>query len=281
MELDEAKALAKLFASKFIARPDIMAVQTRDGEYRPTRDLRTKEVLESFSMRAILDHLEGDRTLGHYMIGPGNQVKLFALDLDLEKTGKLPDTKFGDQYLGWKPCNPREEWMSRKQGPGREVTKYQFRMMAHSLARIVEDELGIPVAVAYSGSKGVHIYGFTGPTTAARARKGAQIVLEAAGWVLSRGNNFYRFNGHKGRSSAQGGDLLDAMENFSVEVYPKQDTMDDKDLGNLMRLPLGVNLKSPKDTPFFLDLRTAMTDFRPMDPIEALTTDNIWRYSGE
>lgn len=277
MQQDEARTLAKLFASKFIARPDIMAVQTPDGEYRPTRDLRSKEILEGFSMNALLSHLMGDRTLGHYMIGPENQVKLFALDLDLEQKGQLPDTKFGDQYIGWRDCNPREAWMSRKQGPGRDVTKYQFRTMAHALARTVEDELGIPVAVAYSGSKGVHIYGFTGPTTAARARKGAQIVLEACNWKLFRGNNFYRIESPADHRD----DLLHGMANFSIEVYPKQDTMDDKDLGNLMRLPLGVNLKSPKDTPFFLDLRAAMTDFRPMDPIEALTTDNIWRYNGE
>lgn len=276
MEQEQAKTLAKLFASKFIARPDIMAVQTAQGEYRPTRDHETKRILEGFSMQALVDHITGRRTLGHYMVGPEDRVKLFALDIDLESTGRLPRTKFGDQYLGWEDCDPRSDWMNRKPGPGREVTKYQFRMIAHKLARVVEDELGIQVAVAYSGSKGVHVYGFTGPTTADRARKGAQIVLEACNLQLFRGNNFYRFS-----PDTADKDELHGMGNFSVEVYPKQDSLDGKDLGNLMRLPLGVNLKSPKDSAFFLDLRAPMTSFVPMDPIEALTTENIWRYEGE
>lgn len=276
MEPDQARTLAKLFASKFIARPDVMAVQTSDGEYRPTRNHQTKEILEGFSMAALVDHIQGNRTLGHYMVGLNDQVKLFALDLDLESKGALPRTKFGDEYMGWTPCDPRAEWMARIQGHGRDVTKYQFRWLAHRLARVVEDELGIPVGVAYSGSKGVHVYGFTGPTTAERARKGAQIALEACNFELFRGNNFYRFADPSG-----GKDLLHRMDNFSVEVYPKQDSMDGKDLGNLMRLPLGVNLKSPKDRAFFLDMRAAITQFLPMDPIEALTTTSIWRYEGE
>lgn len=275
MEPDVARLLAKMFASKFISRSEVMAVQTPDGEYRPTRNHETKEILEAFSMQALLAHLGKTRTLGHYMTSDSNQVKLFALDVDLEKTGKLPKGMFGGEYIDWQPCNPREFWMSRTQGPGRDVTKYQMRVMANKLARVVQDELGIPVAVAYSGSKGFHVYGFTGLTDAARARKGAQIVLDACGWELTRGQNFFSYRG-------DGSDtLLHGMHNFTIEVYPKQDSIDGKDLGNLMRLPLGVNLKSPKDVPFFLDMRTALTQFTPMDPVEALTTTNPWRYPGE
>lgn len=278
MEPEQAKTLAKLFASKFIARPDIMAVQGANGEYRPTRDHETKVITEGFSMQALLDHLSTARTLGHYLSSPDGQVKLFALDIDLEIKGELPFTKFGDAYLNWQECNPREIWMSRQPGPAREVMKYQMRMAAHALARAVDDELGIPVAVSYSGSKGLHVYGFTGLTSSERARKGAQIVLEACNWDLFRGNNFYRY---RPSNPSRDIDQLHALANLSIEVYPKQDSMDGKDLGNLLRLPLGVNLKSPRDKSFFIDLRAPMTELVPMDPIEALTTTNIWRYQGE
>jgi hypothetical protein len=274
MDSGQARSIAKLFASRFIARPNVMAVQTTDGEYRPTRDVRTKEIKEGFSMSAILGHLGKERTLGHYMVAEDNSVKLFALDVDLEQTGTLPTFKFGPNYADWQPCNPRERWMSRAPGVGRDITKLQMRLIGHKLARTVHEELGINVAVAYSGSKGIHVYGFTGPTTAERARKGAKIVLEAAGWELARGNNFFAYRQDQD-------DPLMSMANFSVEVYPKQDDIDGKDLGNLMRLPLGVNLKSPRDVPFFVDLRSAMSELRPMDPIEALTTDNPWRHEGE
>ncbi len=275
MQEDQARALAKLFASKFISRPDVMAIQTEDGEYRPTRDSRTKIISEGFSMPALLSHINGSRTLGHYMTNQDDQVKLFAFDVDLEQTGSLPGGTFGEAYINWKDCNPREAWISRKQGVGRDVTKIQMRMIANKFTRIIQDELGIPVAVAYSGSKGMHIYGFTGPTTALRARAGAKIILEAAGWSLIRGQNFYGLTG---------GDPLDklgSLGNFSIEVYPKQDTIEGKDLGNLMRLPLGVNRKSPKDKTFFIDLRAPISQLVSVDPIEALTTQDPWRYAGE
>lgn len=274
MDTELAKSLAKIFAKDFIARPEIMAVQTADGEYRPTRDTRTKEIHEGFSMAALVSHLQGERTLGHYMTSAEDRVKLFALDIDLNTTGQLPQGKFGANYINWQPCDPRAAWMSRKQGAGRDITKYQMRMIGHQFARIIHDELGIRVAVAYSGSKGLHVYGFTGPTTAERARRGARIVIEMAGWTLSRGQNIFS-------PPPNPDDLDNDFSNFNIEIYPKQDSVEGKDLGNLMRLPLGVNLKSPKDRAFFVDLRSAMTDLRPMDPFEALTTADPWRYSGE
>ena len=274
MDTDQARTIAKLFAEKFIARPDVMAVQYSNGDYRPTRNHETKEILEGFSMKALLDHLAGNRTLGHYMTNRDNQVKLFALDLDLEQTGKLPMGTFGRDWINWQDCNPREHWASREQGAGRNLIKYQLRMITNKLARVCREELGVDVAVAYSGSKGAHVYGFTGLTTADRARAGAKIVLEAAGWKLIRGQNFFAYRGPEKEPEHN-------MLNWSIEVYPKQDNIEGKDLGNLMRLPLGVNLRSPKDRPFFVDMRTAMTDLQPMDSVEALTTDNPWRYVGE
>lgn len=289
---DREKTLAKLFAKMFIARPDIRAIQRDNGEYEPQRPSRDpnrpskyKEQL-GFDLSSLVAHIRGEQTYGHYMVNTDDKVKLFAFDIDLEKPGPnnphlmLPRTKnTHGEYSDFVPGNPRELWMSRKQGPARDMIKFQLRMLANELARTIQDELEIPIAVAYSGSKGIHVYGFTGPTTASLARQGAAIALEAMGtWELTRGNNFYQY---KPKNPLDSSDLVMNFGQYSLEVYPKQDSLDGKDLGNLMRLPLGVNRKSPKDPTFFMDLRVPFSDITPMDPIEALTTTDPWRYPGE
>ena len=61
--------------------------------------------------------------------------------------------------------------------------------------------------------------------------------------------------------------------NFDLEVYPKQDSLADKDLGNLLRLPLGRNLKNPADPTFFLDLTTPPGVMVPHgNPVQLLET---------
>lgn len=277
MELELAKSLAKLFAQKFIARPDLIANQLPDGSFRPARDPQTKRITEGFNMENLLAHLKSERTLGHYLINPeNNQVKLFVLDVDLRKTGYLPTGYDADGTLiNWHEFNPRATWMNRVQGPPRAALKYQMHLLAHTFVRIIETELAIPARAQYSGAKGLHIYGFTGPTDAERARKGALIALEAAGWKLSRGNNIFQ------PMSQDPDNWSEGATNFEIEVYPKQDTLEDKDLGNLVRLPLGRNLHSPRDIPFFIDMRAPLNRLYPMDPWEALTTTDIFAYQDE
>lgn len=277
MDSDKANSLANLFAKMFIARPDIKAIQLTDGSWRPEREPYRPQA--GFTRADLVRHILGQHTYGHYMVAPDDKVKLFAFDLDLEKPDLrypekvfwLPTTCTDGQWENFEPGNPREFWMNRTSGPARLMLKYQMRMLSHEIARHIQSELEIPVAVAYSGSKGVHIYGFTGPTTAQLARKGASIVLDAIGkWDLARGTNFFTYNNGTDNPVTN-------CHQFSLEIYPKQDTLANKDLGNLMRLPLGVNLKSPRDPAFFVDLRTSMTEMKPMDPYEALTTTDPWR----
>ncbi len=66
------------------------------------------------------------------------------------------------------------------------------------------------------------------------------------------------------------------LSNFTIEVYPKQASLEGKTLGNLLRLPLGRNCKSADPT-FFLDLTSPLAEMRPVDPEYALTTTNPWK----
>lgn len=274
--------LAKLFASKLIARPDVKAVQNADGSYMPTRDREGHNI--GFKKADILAHLAGERTYGHYLLAPDDTTKLFCFDLDLRGTrrdaegveqldGQLPNLGLGpgEVVSAFQPANPRLVWANRKD-PRRNYLKYAMRTCGHMLAERIWSELDIPVAVAYSGSKGIHVYGLTGRIPAADAREGAQIVLDSMGiFSLERGDSLY---------GVTGGDVENPFTNFTVEVYPKQSSLKDKDLGNLLRLPLGRNTKS-KDPTFFVDLTSALVDLKPVDPVWALTTTNPWKRAGE
>jgi hypothetical protein len=261
-----ASALAKLFASRFIARPDIKAVQHSDGSYAPTRGAGWKA--------ADIDaHIAGAATYGHYLLNTDDTVKLFCFDVDLRQDGHLPSTGLGEgeAVADFTPADPRAVWADRKD-VRRNYLKYSMRMVAHVLAERIQSELGIDVAAAYSGSKGVHVYGMTGKISAADARDGAMIVIDSlAMFEPERGDSLFR---------CKDTDVENPFTNFSIEVYPKQSSLAGKDLGNLLRLPLGRNNKS-KDPTFFMDMTAPLAEMRPVDPEWALTTDSPWKRPGE
>lgn len=253
-----SKDLEDLIAKKFISRRDVKAVQRSNGDYNP--------VQSPFSRKDLAAHLEGRKTYGHYMLGKDGTCKLIAFDIDLEqRSDKNP--------VGWAPtdstlsefteCNPREIWGDRTKKQERAWLKYELKMAAHTLVRAVEELLAVPVAAAYSGGKGIHVYAFTGAISGSDAREGAEIVLDSVeNFKLFRGNNFYRI------PDPRPGLLY---SNISIEIYPKQSAVSEKDgYGNLMRLPLGRNLKS-NDPTFFLDLTSPMGQFKRLDPLVALS----------
>lgn len=271
--------LANLIASRFIARPDVKAQQSKDGAWYVHTDTRKADGARIPWRRADLDsHLAGASTFGHYLLSTESKCKLFAFDVDLEKSGTLPAGKIDTEnvvdeesglkaYEDWSTSfydepDLRGAWLNRAH-PGRGFLKFQFKLMAHSLAQAIREELDLPCAVAYSGGKGVHVYGFTGLIDAAEAREGAQIVLDSLKFTPVRGDNFFKHPSE---------DVLHGFPNLSIEVFPKQGSLDGKDLGNLMRCPLGKNLKAPKEPTFFIDMTSPLADFRPVDSVVALTT---------
>lgn len=263
---------AKLIARRFIQRRDAKAIQKPDGEYNVhTVDGRRESERLPWRGRDIVDHLEERRTYGHYLVTPDDQCKLFAFDIDLEQKGFLP-LKYTaeDGASDFRECDPRAVWNRPVAPKCAPWMIYQFRMIAEKLAGIAHKELEIETAVAYSGFKGVHVYCFTGPISAAEARMGALTVLEMSGeFELFRGNNFYR---HKDPDPDEG------YPNLTIEIYPKQDSLVGKDLGNLMRLPCGTNRKRQNAglDPSFLDCSAPLTQLRKLDLEVALTTANPW-----
>lgn len=262
--------VANLLAKHFIARPDVKAIQHSDGSWSPHTTTRKKDGPRIPWRREDLNqHLEGSQTFGHYILNQDSKCKLFAFDIDLEKNDE--ETGFVGQWYDSATeqvheFDAREAWLDRAH-PSRNWSKYQLKMMASILMKAIYEELEVPVAAAYSGGKGVHVYAFTGLIDAAEAREGAQIVLDSVGeFKATRGTNFFKWKDP---------DPIRGYPNLSIEVFPKQASLDGKDLGNLLRLCLGRNRKSTDPT-FFIDMRTPMAEMKPVDPEWALTTRNPW-----
>lgn len=279
MDETAARSIAKLFASKFIARPGVKARQLSNGEWRPDDT--------PFTMPDLLGHLRGEHTLGHYMVNEDNKVKLFAFDIDLQKANR-------EKNILWPiPANYDEEageWTEFGRGDPRylwdEISKmptwlhdfFAFQMVscAKILARSIFSELKIPVAISYSGHKGMHVYGFTELCPAEEAREAASIAMEATGaFEAWRGNNFF-----VGRNPGYDENIT-GWPQLSVEVFPKQSAVSAGGYGNLMRLPLGRNLLKSPHNPHeakFVDIRytPGKWGMQERNPVEALTTEDQW-----
>lgn len=264
---DDHKEIADLYARLFIARPDVKAIQTTDGGYMPDvvdnrADIKS---YRPWSRTAIVEHLNGVQTYGHYMLSKENDCKFFAFDVDLNKTGLLPTVPIPIEKLNevtwtesFAECDPREVWKNRR-SVARPFIKQAMRSYAHIFQRAIDD-LHIPSAVAYTGNKGFHVYGFTGKMPAVEVREAAALAMENLKLAPLRGKAFFAWTGYH-----------EEYDLFTVEVFPKQDVIaNDGGFGNLMRLPMGVNKKNSSDPCFFVDTNAAFGVLQPTNPLALL-----------
>jgi hypothetical protein len=271
-----SKEVEDLIAKKFIARSDVKAIQFKNGNWSPHQEFNSATGKHDgpripWRRQDLNAHVTGEATYGHYLLDTDSTCKLFAFDIDLEKSGILP---FGENWTDFREVEDlRGAWLDRAH-PARDWMKYQFKTIAHRLMRYIGDELDLHTAAAYSGGKGIHVYGFVEDglkIPAEEFREGAVFAMNDLNFEAVKGVNFFK---------SKETDPESGFPNLSLELFPKQGSLDGKDLGNLMRLPLGRNLKS-SDPTFFLDMTTPLADFRPVDPVWALTTDNPWKRPGD
>lgn len=232
-------------AKRLIQRRDVKAIQGSTGAYEPLRDPDTKEPVP-WSLRDLARHLSGAVTYGHYLVDEAGLCRIVAFDVDFD--GEYP----------WRgeSLNPREIFGTDH--PARKELNRQIRGLADGLAwRLKRHYPQLVVATAFSGSKGIHVYGMFGnPTRADTAREVGLAVLDSFGCFEPwKGKSFYR---HKNE-----------YQQLAVEVFPKQEKIGQGGFGNLLRLPLGVNKKT-KRRAFFYDVRADVQELRPVAPIPAL-----------
>lgn len=268
---EQARHLAKFIAKNMIARTDVKASQLPRGQGAYVRDD------SKWTMTDLMAHVKGEKTYGHYLLDQDSNVKIIAFDIDLNQHGwYIPYANedllrysedaslMDDEYFI--ECNPREAWLDRKH-PARPWLKHQMRELAERFTTACYWQ-GLRTFATYSGNKGIHVYGLLDERApAAEARLVAFDVLERVASSLgnyeedpegdylykiesSKGKSFYYISGYAGSTYAP---LYRRFDNFSIEVFPKQDHIEPNRLGNLMRLPFGKNLKNPKDPTFVID----------------------------
>lgn len=278
--------LVNLLASRFIQRRGPVAVQTNNGGYMPMRTRNTDDTYtdQNFNRQMLEQHLSDTATYGHYLLDENSVTKLFVIDIDLAATGgTLPTLVLSGapdehELAAWERsftsvADLRAAWHDRANLPARQYLKRQMRQLAAIFTSHISNFAGCDTAAAYSGNKGIHVYGFTGPTPAKTARELAQLMMAVPGYFsLIKGDSFYGDN----RPAT-----TETYHNWHFEIYPKQSSLEGKDLGNLIRLPLGRNLHHPQDPTFFIDLTAPLNTLTPVDPVHALTPGNAWRTPAE
>lgn len=251
-----------LIAKLFIARPEIKAKQWESNGrvgYSP--------VESKFSRSDLTAHLSGDVTYGHYLSDTNEMCKLITFDVDISSSPEaaVPDLNGPDFFdpeavPNWTKGSALAIWRDRKDSR-RAWIKHNFKSISHRISEFCLKELDLPCRTAYTGNKGIHVYAFFKDRVhISDAHDAAQVVLESLGYKRIIGQNFY------------GRDVPEELPH-SVEIFPKQTQLTGKGYGNLVRLPLGKNLKSPKDPTFFIETdlsKSPMSEFLPVDPVDTL-----------
>lgn len=238
-------AVVSALAKRFIARRDVKAAQKSTGEYRPVvADPKVPDSYLPWKVGDLRAHIRGEKSYGHYLLSKENTCKLFAFDLDVRKEAR--------EYF-----YPSAEGVENPERTDELIR--QLRTVAEGLAARTERLAGVETAIAFSGGKGLHMYAFTGEIPAAEAKSAATLVLEDFGcFEAFRGTNFWRYRGDP-----------NFFPDVEIEIFPKQTELGADGLGNLMRLPLGVNRKTGWKA-FFLDYDSDLDELVPLDPMKAL-----------
>lgn len=283
------KRLQDLIAKLFIARTDVKAYQAGPGRFHGQYFTHTVGPRENptylpWDRNALIAHIAGQTTYGHYLLNTDNTCKLFAFDIDIKKLDEtnvensawLPSLPMPTlDAEGWNSERSWDAWLQSftwrdgrlawqdRRDPARDYIKGAMRSLAATLERVIIEELQIPTAIAYTGSKGLHVYGFTGSMPAAEVREAAMLVIEALPIVPTRGKMIYEWDSPLERAHED-------HKIFTIEVFPKQDEISASGgFGNLMRLPLGKNQKSNDPTFFVKTIDTPLGSLLPT-PAEPL-----------
>jgi len=180
----------------------------------------------------VLDHIQGRKTYGIYLLQEDNRIRLAVIDADLHqrlRTGRISAAD-KDAFI---------------------------RERNYLLTRLPElgQERGLPCLVEYTGGKGYHFwYFFTESVPAALPRL-------ALGRLVKR--------------------IAPDLSCFNLEVFPKQDQLSGKGLGNLVKLPLGLHRVTGKASYFpHLRDRSPEAQLTALEGMERICPDTLERATG-
>jgi hypothetical protein len=225
-----AREAASLLGKLLINRRD------RKAFFRPDHqgNWHWTAVESPFKMDDFVKHLTGSVALGTYMLNTDSTVKFMAIDLDLNKQAKYLKIHPIDEILELEKQG--YDWNLDLAEGNLEAALHQPSDPAHHWARIVlmgavyavnkaiRESLELPTLCVITGG-GAHVIApLPEPMPASDARSAGIEIVASLPSARQRNDIFFDYGAHN---------------ELSIEVFPKQDTLEDKPFGNLIRLPFG------------------------------------------
>lgn len=131
----------------------------------------------------------------------------------------------------------------------KDLVRRENRYLLSRLSELSR-ERGLPCLIEFSGGKGFHFWFlFAGPVAAALARQALQSVVKQIAPDLSC---------------------------FNLEVFPKQDQLAGKGLGNLVKLPLGIHRLTGRPSHFLhLADRSPWAQLKTLEKIQPIPLESL------
>lgn len=251
-----AKETANKLSKLLISRRDVKAFEK--GEWFASRKPMELADFEShlFSKNACM---------GTYLLNQDSQIKFVAFDIDLTGPGsyfKIDDLdevqRKEDAGLYEGQLDPDFRmgmWDEALHDPEHDGYRWVRSTLSHvvrSLCQRVESQLALPVLPVITGGGAHVIVPFGEKVDAADGRIAAHGLMDGFSGFRRLSDNFY--------TNASEDAPLDTEtrrpvgETISIEVFPKQDSLPNRDsFGNLLRLPFGWH-KQAKMRTYIMDL---------------------------
>jgi len=253
---------ASLLGQLFISRRDAKAI------YRPDHKnvWHWTSVPEKYTMGDFAEHLTGQHCLGTYLLAPDSTVSFLAFDLDLAKHSKYwkcydieQILALEEQQYGFDLDVAEGDLESSLHVPTAEPHRWARIVLLETvrlIERAVKKQWGMNSLTVITGGGAHVLVPFAEPQLAADARNAGIGLLKEIG-ARKRNDMFFDFGG---------------LNELTIEVFPKQDTLDGKSLGNLIRLPFGWHHEAGIRT-YSIDPEAATTplwDFKKVSSLGAL-----------
>ncbi|TVQ95833.1 MAG: DNA primase [Desulfovibrionales bacterium] len=223
------ESAVRRYLDLFQGREDVFARQWADKEAGTQGYVPVRRAIQG---EDILEHLQGRKTYGIYLLQEDSRVCLAVIDADMHPRLRTDKLSAADRDLA------------------RRERDYLLRRLPE-LGR----ELGMPCLTEFSGGKGYHFwYFFAEPVPAALPRQALNRLVKR---------------------------ISPDLTCFSLEVFPKQDTLAGKGLGNLVKLPLGIHRVSGKASRF-LQVRdpSPWAQLKVLDNIGRIDVEILERHAG-
>lgn len=213
----------------FRGRGECFARQWADKEAGTQGYVPVRRPMEA---QDVLEHIQGRKTYGIYLLQEDNRVSLAVVDADIHPRLRSSQISAGDRDL------------LRREGD-------------YLLARLPEmaSELDLPCLTEFSGGKGYHFwFFFSDPVPADLPRKALNRLVKR---------------------------IQPDLSCFNLEVFPKQDQLTGKGLGNLVKLPLGIHRGTGKQSHFLkISDRDPWIQMVLLESMKRINTEALERAAG-